>query len=121
MSNDLTHAPQQPALPAMQMTPATAMLFDQAMAARAWKAASLYASSDLVPQQFRNRPENCFIMMQLSVRTGQDLFMMLQNCYVVHGRPGFEAKYLIGQLNTSGKIKGVVKFEFSIAYETLYF
>ena len=112
-TNELTIQPATQANLTFAMTPATAMLFDQAMAARAWKAASLYASSDLVPSQFRNRPENVFIMMQLAVRTGQDLFMMLQNCYIVHGRPGFEAKYLIGQLHTSGKVKGTVRFEFS--------
>ena len=111
MSNELTQTQQGPTQ-TMQMTPATAMLFDQHMAARAWKAATLYASSDLVPKQFQNRPENVFIMMQLAVRTGQDLFMLLQNCYIVHGRPGFEAKYLIGQLSVSGKIKGVIKFTF---------
>ena len=111
MSDELIPVPA--TQPMGQMTTANAMLFDQALAARAWKVASLYAASTLVPMHFQNRPENVFIMLQLAARTGQDLFMLLQNCYVVHGRPGFEAKYMIGQLATSGKTKGLLKFEFS--------
>ena len=94
------------------------MLFDQAMFVRSQTIAKLYANCSMVPDHFKGKMENCFIALQLAVRTGQDPFMLMQNMYIVHGRPGFEAKYTIGQLNSSGKIKGLVKYVFSGAKGT---
>jgi hypothetical protein len=39
--------------------------------------------------------------------------MMLQGTYVVHGKPGIEAKVMIAMLNASGRIKGVIRYEFA--------
>lgn len=97
----------------IQMSGGMAMLFDQAMFVRAQTISKLYANCSMVPDHFKGQMENCFIALQIAVRTGQDPFMLMQNMYIVHGRPGFESKYLIGRLNASGKIKGFVRYEFT--------
>jgi hypothetical protein len=78
-----------------------------------WRVAQGYSRSQLVPQQFRGKPDDCFIICQLALRFNVDPFMLMQSTYVVHGRPGFESKMAIALLNASGKIKGTLKTEFS--------
>ena len=35
-----------------------------------WRAAQMLASSDLVPDHFKNKPANCFIATQMAIRLG---------------------------------------------------
>lgn len=67
------------------------------------KIAVLLAKSDMVPTQFRNNPSNCFIAVNLAERLGIDVFGLMQAMYVVHGRPGVEAKLVISLINLSGR------------------
>lgn len=75
-----------------------------------WRLANMYSKSKMVPDHFRNAPEDCLIALQLAQRWGVDVFMVMQNLYIVHGKPGIEAKLAIALLNTSGKIKGTVTY-----------
>lgn len=87
-----------------------AYLLDTAKFNHCWRIAQAFSKSQLVPQQFQNNPENCFVAIQAAVRMGVDPFMFLQNCYVIHGKPSIEAKLAIALLNASGKIKGTIKY-----------
>lgn len=89
-----------------------ANLLDTARFEHLWRVATAFAKSDLVPQHFRNKPENVFVATQMALRTGVDPYMFLQNCYVVAGRPGIESKLAVALLNRSGRIKGSVKYRF---------
>lgn len=79
---------------------------------QAWSVAKLLASSDLVPAHFKGKPANCFIAVQLADRLDMDPFMVIQNTYIVHGRPGFEGKFIIALLNSSGLFKDPLDFDF---------
>ena len=59
----------------------------------------MIAASTMVPEHFRNNLGNCLIALNLSERLGVDVFGLMQTSYVVHGRPGFEAKLLIAIFN----------------------
>lgn len=61
------------------------------------------AKSDLIPLHFRAKPANVFVALEFSNRMSMSPFMVMQNLYVVHGRPGFEAKLSIALLNESGR------------------
>lgn len=76
-----------------------------------WRVASLFAKSQLVPQHFRGKVEDCFIACNMAIRLGVDPFMFMQNTYVVHGKPGMEAKLAIALINTSGIFDGGLKYE----------
>lgn len=76
-----------------------------------WRLALMLCRSDMVPEQYRQKPENCLIALQMAQRCRVDVFMFMQNTYIVHGRPGIEAKLAIAMLNMSGKIQGRMKFE----------
>ncbi len=72
--------------------------------------AKVYAASDLVPKQFQGKIGNVVIAMNLAQRLGVDLFMLMQNMYVVHGRPGFEAKLMIALVNSRGPFTGPIQW-----------
>ena len=76
-----------------------------------WRVAQLFSRSDLVPQQYRGKAENCFIAAQMAVRLQVDPFMFMQNTYVVQGRPGMEAKLAIALINTSGLFTSPLEYE----------
>lgn len=90
-----------------------AFLTDTAAFNHLWRIASAYAASSIVPQHVRGHREDCFILCQMAIRMDVDPFMLMQNCYVVHGRPGFLAQFAIARLNASGRIRGTLQFEFS--------
>jgi len=75
------------------------------------RVAKVYADSDMVPQHFRGKPGNVIIAMNLAQRLGVDLFMIMQSLYVVHGRPGLEAKLVIAMVNQRGPFTGPIQWE----------
>lgn len=93
-------------------TGAFANLLDTARFEHLWRVSSAFAKSDMVPQHFRGKPENCFIATQMAVRLGVDPFMFMQNCYIVHGRPGLEAKLAIALANSAGVFRDRIKYAF---------
>lgn len=88
-----------------------ANLLDTAKFEHVWRVAQMYAKSKLVPEQFRNAPEDCFIALQMSVRLGVDPFMFMQKTYVVHGKPGMEAQLAIALVNARGPFKGAIQWK----------
>lgn len=81
------------------------MLYNVALFQHAQRVAQLYASSTMVPDHFKGSVGNCFIALNYAHRIGADEFMVLQNIYTVHGRPGIEAKLVIALVNQNGKYK----------------
>jgi len=90
----------------------TGYLVDSGRFDHLWRVATAFSKSALVPAAFQGKPADCFVAAQLSLRLGCDLFMLMQNLYIVHGKPGFEAKLAIALLNASGKIDGTVRYRF---------
>lgn len=70
----------------------------------------LYAISQMVPERFFNKPNDCAIGAQMAMRLNCDTMLLLQNLYVVYGNPGVTGKFMAALLNVSPKIKGRVKF-----------
>lgn len=74
------------------------------------QAADLFAKADIVPKAFQGNPGNCFIAVQLASRMNADPFMVMQNVDIIHGKPGFSSKFLIGCFNTCGRF-GAIQYE----------
>ena len=85
-------------------------LMDPTQLEHVWRVGKLFASSDLVPDRYRNKVENCVIACTMASQMGVDPFMFMQNSYVVHGKPGIESKLAIALLNLSGRINGPVRY-----------
>lgn len=67
------------------------------------RVAKAFASSTLVPQHYQGNVANCMIALNLARRLGADELMVMQNLYIVHGNPGWSAKFLIACVNTCGR------------------
>ena len=76
------------------------------------RASKLLAASTLVPQQFQNNLPNCVIALNMANRIGADPLLVMQNLYVVHGRPGWSAKFLIASFNQCGRFSAI-RFKFT--------
>lgn len=64
----------------------------------AYKIAQVLASSDLVPKDYKGKPENCLVAMQWGADVGLAGLQALQNIAVINGRPsiwGDAAKALV--------------------------
>lgn len=72
-----------------------------------WRVAGLFASSSVVPQRFQNNRENCAIAVDMAHRLGAAPLMVMQNLYVVHGTPGWSAKFLIATFNQCGRFTSI--------------
>lgn len=77
----------------------------------AQRVATLLASSTLIPDHFRGEVANCVIALNLADRLRVDPFMLMQNMYVVHGRPGIEGKLAIALIEGTGRFSPL-KFRF---------
>ncbi len=84
---------------------------DKAAFEHLWRVATAYSRSKMVPDHFQNKVDDCFIVCQLSIRLGCDPFMLMQGMYVVHGRPGMEAKLQIALANARGPFKGPIQYK----------
>jgi len=67
------------------------------------RVAGVLADSDLVPAIYKGRLPNCLIALNMAERLRADPLMVMQNLYIVKGKPGWSAKFLIATVNQSGK------------------
>ncbi len=77
------------------------------------RAAKLLSQSSLVPKDYQGPAgmPNCVIALNMAHRIGADPLMVMQNLYVVHGRPSWSAQFLIATFNTCGRFTAL-RFEF---------
>jgi hypothetical protein len=71
------------------------------------RGARLLASSSLVPQNYQGNIPNCVIALNMAQRIGADPLLVMQNLYLVHGRPGWSAQFLIACFNQCGRFSAI--------------
>lgn len=73
----------------------------------AQRMAKVFVSSPLVPEQFRGDLGSVLIAFNLANRTGADPLQVMQNIYIVHGKPAFSSSYLIACFNQCGRYSAI--------------
>lgn len=75
--------------------------------------ARTYSMSSVVPQRYQGNAglANAYIAVDMAMRLGANPLLVMQNLYIVHGNPGWSAKFLIATFNQCGRFS-------SIQYET---
>ena len=81
--------------------------FEQAV-----RMARLLAQSSLVPKDFRGSIENCTIALELADRLRTSPLMVMQHIAVVNGKPGWDAQFITGKINSCGRYEPL-RYEFS--------
>lgn len=69
----------------------------------AWRTANMICKSGLVPDNYRGSPENCLIAIDLANRQGLSPMMVMQNLYVVKGKPAWSGSFCAAAINGCGK------------------
>lgn len=71
------------------------------------RAAKLLSQSTLVPREYQGNISNCVIALNMANRMQADPLMVMQNLYIVHGRPGWSSQFLISTFNASGRFSAL--------------
>ncbi len=74
------------------------------------RAAKALAASTLVPEQYQGNLPNALIALEMAQRIGASPLMVMQNLYIVHGRPAWSSKFLIASFNQCGRFSAI-RFE----------
>ena len=77
----------------------------------AMQMAKALADSTIVPQTYQKNPSNCLIAIEQAQRLDVSPMMVMQNLYVIQGRPSWSSKFLIAAINNSGKYDMELQFE----------
>lgn len=82
------------------------------------RVAGLFANSTMVPEAYRTTVvdkktrqavpnpaalSNCVVALNMAQRLGADPLMVMQNLYVVEGRPAWSSQFIISAINASGR------------------
>jgi hypothetical protein len=65
--------------------------------------AGLMAASSLIPKEYQNNIPNAVIALEMAQRIGASPLAVMQNLYIVHGKPGWSAQFIIASLNSCGR------------------
>lgn len=76
--------------------------FDQAL-----RTATMLAKSTLVPQNYQGRPQDCFIAVDMAARMNTSPIFVMQNLYVVKGKPSWAGQACMAMINSCGKFRDV--------------
>jgi hypothetical protein len=65
----------------------------------------------MVPDHFKNKPQDIMLVLQMAARAHFDPLQALQNISVVKGKPTLSATFQISLANASGVFKSRIKFK----------
>ena len=67
----------------------------------------MFASSSLVPQAYQKQPMDCTIAVDMANRMGISPMMVMQNLYIVRGKPSWSGQACTALIEGSGKFKNL--------------
>ena len=102
---------QEPLALSVAVPTAVTMWNDVKLMNYSFRTAKMLCSSALVPDTYRNSPENCLVAIDLANRLGLSPLMVMQNLNVIYGRPSWSAQYVIAMINSSGKYDFELQFD----------
>jgi hypothetical protein len=67
------------------------------------RVAKMFATSQLVPAAFQGNIPNVVIALNMAHRMGADPMAVMQNIYIVHGKPSWSSTFIIACINSCGR------------------
>lgn len=68
------------------------------------------AGSSIIPKDYQGNISNCMIALEMASRLGTSPMMVMQNLYIVNGRPAWSSQYIIAMINSSRKYKTELQY-----------
>lgn len=78
---------------------------------QAWRLAQFFAAADIVPQDLRGKPANCFLVILYGQRLGLPPEIALSTVSVVKGRPRMAGQLLLAKVREAGHKPKIVHGE----------
>lgn len=72
-----------------------------------WNMAKMLASSDMIPQSYQNKPMNVLIALEQAQRMNCSPLMVMQNLYIVKGKPNWSGQACSMIVNGCGLFENV--------------
>lgn len=114
MSNNVMQAmpTQSMAMPAAPQGGMMGIFADPQTFAGAMQMAQALADSTIIPREFQKNPSNCLIAIEMSARLSMSPMMVMQNLFIINGRPSWSSKWIVAMINNSRKYKTELQYEF---------
>lgn len=71
----------------------------------AQRMATALSKATIVPKEYQNNLPNCIIALEVAHRMGASPTMVMQNLYIVHGKPSWSSQFVISAINTCGRFR----------------
>jgi len=69
----------------------------------AQRVAKMLAASSLIPKEFQGNVQNVCIALEMANRIGASPMQVMQNLYIVHGKPSWSSSFIIAAINSCKK------------------
>jgi hypothetical protein len=73
----------------------------------AQRVAKALSTSTLVPSDYRNNIPNTMIALEMAQRVNASPMAVMQNLYIIHGRPSWSSQFTIAALNGCGRFSSI--------------
>lgn len=71
------------------------------------RAAQMLSQTSIIPQAYQNKPQDCFVAIEMAARMGVSPMIVMQNMYVVKGKPSWAGQACTMLINSCGKFRDV--------------
>lgn len=71
------------------------------------RAAQMLSQTSIIPQTYQGKPQDCFVALEMASRMNLSPMVIMQNMYVVKGKPSWAGQACITLINSCGKFKDV--------------
>jgi len=78
-------------------------IFSLQLFEHAQRVAIMLSKSALIPKEYQGNIPNAMIALEMANRIGASPLMVMQNLYVVYGKPSWSSKFVIAAINSCGR------------------
>ena len=71
------------------------------------RAAQMLSQTSIIPQSYQGKPQDCFVAIEMATRMGVSPLVVMQNMYVVKGKPAWAGQACTMFINSCGKFTQV--------------
>ena len=72
-----------------------------------FRVANMLSQTSIIPATYQGKPYDCFVALEMATRMGVSPLVVMQNMYVVKGKPAWAGQACTMFINSCGKFSGV--------------
>lgn len=107
MGNEMINTECNKMMAASEQQNAVSAWTDKAAFEQTLRVANMLSKSAIVPQNYQGKPEDCFIAVELAARMNTSPLFIMQNLYVVKGKPSWAGQACMAMILGCGKFRNV--------------